>query len=220
MLIVLYILFGLIALVAAVLFIPVGLRMEYRQELTVRLRVFGIPILLFSSAEEEEQHTEQQKKKTAKHSPKDKPKSKTSSRLQTIRDSLSQSFHKDGLSATLSIIAETLELAGKAVGAFFKSVTIDRLWLEMRVSSEEPSDTAILYGRICGILYPALAALEKAIPIRRKKIRVEPNFLMSVSAVQWEVRAHIRSYQVLFYALKMLLTLKFKDGVENAVAKS
>ena len=194
------------ALIAAVLFAPIYARVRYDGTLTVRLRVWGIPITLLPSDEDEEQ--EEPAPST--------PRKKTSKTAELKRE-LSRSFHEDGVGATLRYLGELASMASQAIGRLLRSVTVDRLRLEMRISAVDAADTAVRYGEVCAVLYPALAVVERAMRVRRREVRVEPGFLADGSAVFADIRLHIWVYRAAGAAIALLwryLTMN-KEGLDN-----
>lgn len=194
------------ALIAAVMFVPIYARVRYDGTLTVRLRVWGIPITLLPSDEDEEQ--EEPAPST--------PRKKTSKTAELKRE-LSRSFREDGVGATLRYLGELASMASQAIGRLLRSVTVDRLRLEMRISAVDAADTAVRYGEVCAALYPALAVVERAMRVRRREVRVEPGFLADGSAVFADIRLHIWVYRAAGAAIALLwryLTMN-KEGIDN-----
>ena len=143
---VVFVLLGLIAVMVLVLFVPVYGRIRYDGEWRVSLRVWGIPIPLLPAAEEERETPAAVKKKQKK---------KSSSK----KEELKQLFREDGLEGTLRLFGRLAVLAGKTAGRLLRAVTVDKLELELLVAAEDAADTAVRYGQVCGVLYPALAAI-------------------------------------------------------------
>lgn len=194
---VVYSLLGLLAAVVALLllllFVPVWVRVSYRDELYVRLRVLGIPVTVLPAKEDE---TTPKKKAVTK-----KPKP---SKGRALKRELTEAFREDGPGATLAYLQELARLAGTGVKRLLRSITVDRLQLELLLATGEPADTAITYGRVCGVLYPALAAINGPVQIKKKDVRIEPNFLLDASTVSFDVHLHVRVFQALGAATGLL----------------
>ncbi len=196
----LYILLGLLALlllvVLLVLFVPVYARVTYEDELCVRARVLGVPITLLPSKDvpEEQERTPEKKAKPQKPS-----------KTKELLDEVSRSFKEDGVAATLQYLGELAKLAGQAVGRVLRSITVDKLDLELIVADGDADATAILYGQVCSVLYPAFAAIAGVIKVRKRNLRVEPNFLLENSTVRADVRLHIWVYRLVGAAIVLLV---------------
>lgn len=200
------ILLVLAALIVAILLVPIYVRVRYDGTLTVRLRVWGIPITLLPSDEEDEPEGS-----AAVSSPRRK-----AGKAAELKRELGRSFREDGVGATLRYLGELGSLASRAVGRLLRAVTVDRLRLEMRISTADAADTAVRYGQVCAALYPTLAVLERAMRVRRREVRVEPGFLADGSAVFADVRLHIWVYRAAGAAIALLwryLTMN-KEGID------
>lgn len=196
----LYIVLGLLAVIAAVvlllLFVPVYGQVSYDDELHAQIRVLGIPITVLPK-EELSKATPQKKKQSDGKPPK----------IKSLMREVSRSFHEDGVSATLSYLGKLAKTLSKAVGRLLHSVTVDNLELEMFVAGADASQTAVRYGEVCGVLYPSLAAISAPMRVRRREIRVEPNFLKDQSTVRFTVRFHVWVYRLVGAAIALLFQM-------------
>lgn len=201
---VLYILLGLLGLlvllVLLALFVPVYARIRYDGQLWISIRVLGIPFTLLPTAAD----------KKPKKKKKDKKSKKTKSGLSkgaALKKELSASFRRDGVAATLRYLQEVAAAAARALDKTLRAITVDRLCLEMLVAADEPSKTAVRYGEVCGVLYPALTTLESRVTFRQRHLRVEPGFLAEKSDVYLDVRLHVWVFRVVGAGLGLLLRL-------------
>lgn len=205
---VLFSLLGLLSLVTVLISIPVYGRLTYDGELSARVWVLGIPITLMPRPEPEP------KPASAQSSPKKKKKEKQPSKLKELAELLKQ----DDLSGTLHFVGEVAVLAGKTVGRLLRSITVNRLDLQMRIATDDVATTAQRYGQVCGVLYPALALIERWVRIRRRNLRVEPNFLVEESAVRFDIRLQVSLWRLLGAALALLwgfLMIKEQSNPQN-----
>lgn len=191
---VVYCLLAVLGLVLLALLVPVYGRVTYDGDLRVRLRVLGIPVTLLPAPKEEKppKKPRPEKRRQAAEKP---------SRLQELRELLRQ----DDLAATLGFLRELAVLAGKTVGKALGAVTVDRLQLQLLLATGDPASTATLYGKVCGVLYPSLAIVERVIRVRRRSLRVEPNFLLEKSGVRFDLRLHVSVLRLLGAGLYLLV---------------
>ena len=187
---VLYSLLGLLVLLMVVLSVPVYGRVAYDGAFSVRIRVLGVPITLIPQPETE--------KKTATSSA--KKKEQKPSKLKELSDLMKQ----DDVAGTLHFLGEVAALAGKTVGRLLRSITVNRLDLQMRIATDDPSVTAQRYGQICSVLYPSLALIERWVRIRHRQMRVEPNFLLTDTAVRFDIRLQVSLWRLLGAAVALL----------------
>ena len=197
-----YILLGLLALILVLLFMPVWVRVTYRGELCVRVRVLGIPLTVLPPPEKPDKPDKASEKKDKKPA---EEKEKSPSRGKELLSEISRSFREDGVQATLEYLQALAALAGRAAGRALRSITVDCLRMDMLIATGDAADTARRYGQVCGVLYPALAAVSGPVRIRRRRLRVEPNFLAEKSAVQLEIRLHIWVFRLVGAAIALLV---------------
>ncbi|MBQ8684275.1 MAG: DUF2953 domain-containing protein [Clostridia bacterium] len=200
---VVYSLLALLGLILLLLLVPVYGRVSYNgEELRVRIRVLGIPVTLLPAPAEDAPQKPPKERKKKKPGSADKP-----SKLQEFKELLRQ----DDLAATLGFLKELAVLAGKTAAKALKAVTVDRLTLQLLLATGDPAETATLYGKVCGVLYPTLAVVEQTVRVRRRYLRVEPNFLLEKSAVRFDLRLHVSVLKLLgagLYLLVKFLALK------------
>ena len=196
----LYILLGLLALLGLVLVVPVYGRITYDDDLRAKVWVLGIPITLLPQEEKPADTSPKPAEKKA-----DTKKKKEREEKPSKWQELTAMFREDGPAATLHYLCELAKLAGQAVGRLLRAVTVDRLSLELLIATGDPADTAVRYGQVCAALYPALAGIESRVRVRRRHLRVEPNFLLEKSDLALDVRLHVRVWQALWAALVLLI---------------
>lgn len=171
-----YILLALLLVVLLLWHIPITGRVTYDGELRAQVNILGVPYYTFP---EKKQSAFAEKRAT-----KNRPQSKKEKTLRKARAQWREVvalFREDGLEATLHYLLETVKLLGQTLGKLLRVVTIKELKLELVIATEDPADTAVRYGQVCSVVYPALAALQKGMRVRRQQVRIEPNFLLEKS---------------------------------------
>ena len=189
------VLLAALAGVGFLLFMPLRGRLAYDGELTAKVWLWGYPVTLWPLPETEDKPEKKPtKKKTAKKPIKKKASTeKTSSQLRELKELLLQ----DDLWGTVAFLQRMAKLAVQAANRARKAVTVDRLSLELLVAADDAADTAVRYGQVCSAVYPAVAALEQAVRVRKRHLRVEPNFLLEQSGVRFEVRVHVTVFRLI-----------------------
>ncbi len=210
--IVVYILLGLLGLLALLLAVPMYARVTYDGTLHARVRVWGVPFTLLPAEDKPKKPTKP--KKTAKAGEKQAKKQPTPSKWQELVGY----FKEDGPAATVHYLCETAKLAGQAVGKVLGAVTVDRLHLELLVATDDAATTAVRYGQICAVLYPALAAIETRTKVRRRQLRVEPNFLLEKTDARFDIQLHLRVWQAAWAALVLLIKFMLMKDTAPAVS--
>ena len=200
---VVYVLLAVVALVLLLLSLPVVGRITYDGELTVYARILGIRVTLYP--EEQEKTEPQTKRRTKKKKP---------SKLQELKELLRQ----DDVAGTLRFIGDVAKLVKRAAGRFLRAVTVTHLQLQMLIATGDPADTAQLYGQVCGVLYPALETIAYYVRIRRRQVRVEPNFLLDKSQARFDIRLRISLWRLIGVIVTLLwgfLLLRNEDALKE-----
>lgn len=197
-----YSLLGLLGLLILLLILPVFVRVRYQDELTVCVRVLGIPVYRYSSSEEKPDKPEKLKKKKKA---KDKPK-KEKEKHGFFAD-LAKDLKNEGAAAVIRTVKAVVKLATGALKRVLKAVTVDRLQLQLFIASEDAAATAINTGRVCAVLYPALSALQCGMRMRHRAVMVTPDYLAEKGRVIADVRLHVIPIRALWAALWTVLKL-------------
>ncbi len=169
MTVVLCILLALLALVVFVLAVPFGAHVAYiGGELAVDARVMGINIGVIPRKERGKPPKE--KKKRA-----DKPKKEKKAKKETAGQ---PSEKKKGLplGLTRAQIPELLKLAISTLDRFRRKFTVNRLMIHFVAASEDPYDTAMLYGYASAASGVVEALCGRGWEIRRRDIQVGVDF--------------------------------------------
>lgn len=210
-----YILLGIVLLIAVVVLVPVSLHVSFHETLRVRLRLFGvIPITLYPSKPTTATKPVASDKKADQAASKaDKP--GFFSRFETI-------LKQDGAGAVLAFCQELAAFVKDAVGKILKTLTVTRLDVDIRAAAAEAADTAILYGRLCSAVYPAQTLLERAVRVKRRRIRLVADFASQSTEMELELAVRavpIRlAWTVLTVGLKAY-PLYFQTPVETQKRK-
>lgn len=199
-----YGLLGLLALLVLLLLFPIFVRVQYREELTVRVRVLGIPCYRFSS-EKGRRKSEATAKRKKKAKTKDKPAGHNDKH--GFLTDLANDLKKDGVSAVLGKLKALAQLAVGSAKRVLRSVTVDRLQLQLFIASEDAATTAIRTGQVCAALYPSLSALQGAVSIRHRAVTVTPDYLAEKGRVAADVKLRVVPIRLLWAALWTVLKL-------------
>lgn len=141
----LYILLGFLAVCVLLLLLPITIRLEFETEQGFSGEVRYLFLRFPYPPKEEPTPAKQNKKEKAPEKEKNNP-------FQDI-------IKEKGFSAFLDFIRELGEIASGAAKKIFAHLTFQKLKLSVVVALEDAAETAIVYGAVCGIVYPAVSAL-------------------------------------------------------------
>ena len=122
----------LLALFMLLLVIPVYLRITFRGELTIRIRIGGIPFRLYPRREKSVREEISKAKKTERRS-----KAESGKKLST----LSKMLKEDGVRAVISYYTSLAQLLTAEAKRFFRAVTVDHLRIHLIVASGDAAET-------------------------------------------------------------------------------
>jgi hypothetical protein len=203
-----YVLLGVLAVLLLVLLTPICGRITYDGALRVRVRIWGIPFTVYpvpqwlKSKIQSRKNTKKTAKKasTSSSSQPAEPKPDKPSKVQELVELLKQ----DDLAAVLSYLQELAEILTHTATRLLRGVTMHRLELQMLVATDDVAETAQKYGKVCGIVYPAVAAIEGVVRVRRRRLRIEPNFLLEKSAVRFDISIGMTVWRMLVAGVPLL----------------
>lgn len=157
--IVLYILVGLLALIALVLLLPVSLDLRYKEELDFKVKFAGIR---FSA----------QKKKKEKEVGQP-TKDKKDNQFKAVFKKLKR---KKGFTGAIKEIFIFLRHCLEHLGYLLKTMKFKKVCLDLNIVGDDAAKTAIQYGEVCSVAYPVLSFFQSVAKVKYKKIDVKSDF--------------------------------------------
>ncbi len=155
-----YIMLGILAVIALLLIMPVKLKVDYNEELRCILYVGFVKYMAYP------QKPKKKKKKTKKSAEK-KPEQKETEKKKSS---------KKNISWVLNVIKQVANLANGVLKDFFKHIIVKKLILSLSVAGSDAADTAIKYGKCCAVVYPAIGTLAGTVKCKHYGVDIAPNF--------------------------------------------
>ena len=176
----LYIFLGLIALITALLSVPVVLRAEYADSVTLRLRWLFFTLLRVPAPEDKKPKKKKKKKKKEKPKKEDKPEEKKEKKPKEDKESnaLQRFYEYKGISGFIDLLQRTVEELKKLRHGLWRCFRIRELRLHMVVKDGDPQELVEKYGKMCAAVYPALGWLSSHLRSKPGKVRatITPDF--------------------------------------------
>lgn len=187
----LYIVLAVLGGLLLLLMIPVWLRVTYEEELRIRIRVLAVPVTLYPSRKKKAGKRLRKAKKVKKaKQPADRKKKGGFSELASM-------LKEDGVGAAVSYLTGIAALAKTAAGRILRAIVVDELALHLTIGGEDAAQTAIRYGKLCGAVFPALALLEGSMRVRRRDVRLSPDFVNGKGGAVLNLRLHAAPLRLL-----------------------
>jgi len=173
----LYIILGFIALLTALLSVPVVLRVEYAGSLALRLRWLFLTILRVPAPEDKKPKKKKKKKEKPKKE-KDKKEEKPKKEKEKKPNILQRFYEYQGVSGFIDLLQRTVEALKKFRHGLWRCFRVRELRLHMVVMGGDPEELIKKYGRTCAAVYPSLGWLSSHLRSRPGDVRatIVPDF--------------------------------------------
>ncbi|HQQ88822.1 MAG TPA: DUF2953 domain-containing protein [Oscillospiraceae bacterium] len=166
-----YIAGGILALILALLLVPVRLLVKYSEDLSISGKWLFWTVTLYPSPEKE--------KKPEKEKP-----SQPEQKPQKKKRKLMAEEVIDGFIDYVSRCRGGIRLILRSLG-------IRRLRVDWTIVGEDAADCAVRYGRICAYLSSALAVARNFVRIQKVEFHVRPDFLATEEIFHAEAEARL-----------------------------
>lgn len=199
----LYILLFLVLLVALLCLIKLRFFATYDDTLKLELKILFLSFVLVPYKKKEKKKKDKKVPKKKKDNDKSKEDSKKKpSYLKKLSD-------KKGVTGLLSMLNELAKLTTTTLKGIFTNIVVEKMDISLTVVGEDAADTALKYGKVCGVFYSAVSVICDCVKMCESyNVNVTPDFDDEASAkVIADVRFYIRTFYVLKYALKALVKL-------------
>lgn len=167
----------------------------------------------FPTEEEPEKEAAKQKKEEKKKGEPDKK--------QSVRDIIKEK----GFTGFLNFLSELASIAAGAAKRLLSHFVLKELKIRVALGAEDAATTAVLYGTVSGVVYPAAGTLVTAFRCKHYDVQVTPDFNGEKLFAQMLMDGSARLVFLLaagLYALlryvKMVLRQKREEGRQAAMA--
>ena len=185
--IILYVILGIILALGILLFCPVSLYISFEEEISMNCKFLFIKFNIYPQKDG--------KRKKEKKIKKDENKNSKNNKIRGI-------IKEKGLSGFLQLIKKLLSMAFGILKVFFKHLHVDSFSLNIMVAEEDSASTAVKYGTVCSIVYPALNIIFKNLYKETYSVIIYPSFIEHKSKVTLKMKAHIKLIYILICAIK------------------
>lgn len=148
----LYIISGIVLVVAALLLCPVRVSWKYDKKMSVTAKYLFFDIPLSSQKEQKEDKKAPQKNVFGDY------------------------YKKHGFSKTVSQVFGIIKTVAERLWWLIKKLKIKDFILDITVATENAAYTAIEYGAVCSAVYPAVAFVGSVVQMNIKRMNVSADF--------------------------------------------
>ncbi|HCC34393.1 MAG TPA: hypothetical protein DEQ02_01665 [Ruminococcaceae bacterium] len=192
----LYIALGIIAFFVILLVSPVHMRVSYRGALKITVRYLFVRLNLTKEKLSRTGH-----KKKPSHTPKPHKK-KENKFISDAKDIL----RDQGLSEFVSYIIEIVKLVFSKSKMILAHTQVRKFYLRIHFSGEDAASTAMEYGILCALIYPALSGVSHMVKLKKYELELIPDFDGAPLEIELDTAASLRP----IHALAGLISGVFK----------
>ena len=196
----LYIILGILLLFFLICLIRVQLFLLYNDEVKLSLKILFYKMTLLPAPQKKKQEHE---KKGEKKEKKPKAEEKKPQEKEQKPSYLSKLKEKKGVTGLISLFTEIAKIAGGMLKGIFSHLVIKRLNVGIALNSGDAYCTAMDYGKICSVFYPAVNIITSITVCKDYHVTLEPIFDDERNTEAYaDVHAYIRIGWVLKEAAK------------------
>ncbi len=193
LIIILSILFGIPLLIFLLLCIPVGFYVRYDTDgLFVSIRYLFIKKAILDTNEEENSQKEDVVEEIEKEVVKEENK-------------IIALLNKKGLQNLFDIFKEILKLAFGTLKKVFAKIRLKYLNIDINVSSENASDTAIKYGQTCAVVYPFVSVFTQVVKCKKQNANIGLDYKRESDIINVELKGSIIPLFVVIHGLGFVI---------------
>ena len=229
-----WVLLSLLAIIVLALCVRVRFRIEYSSENTsVVLRWLFIKLKLYPAKEKDGAKKKKKKEKADAGKKEEKPAEEppaeeadesaapegeegtdasaqeTQEKKSEKKDSFLKTLYEaEGVDGLLLIVKKVMSYTKTFFSRMLHAFVIDELFLEARCTKDDAASTALYYGEVCSVVFPAVGSLASKCRLRKYDINIYPDYLARFSSASFVTAFHFTPMYllgvVLAYGCKML----------------
>lgn len=201
-----YIAAGILGLILLLLLLPVRVRLRYDGEVFLWIGYGFVMIPILPEKEEESPAEEALPKKKKKKKPKpEKASEEKTAPEEKPSGGLGNKFREivkyQGVSGLLSLLKDLAEIGAGTLKKLCSHVVLRKFDLLLTLGGEDAAETALLYGKLCGVVYPTVGTIVTACKCRKYGLTVQPDFQSKETLIRLELAGHLLPIFVVVYGL-------------------
>lgn len=204
----LYILLGIIALIALILFTGIRIKIEFNENLKIRFYFgfFKIPESFFNKKNKKSDN--KSKNKSKKDLKSDKKQSKNAKKS----NKLMQNINKKGYYNSLLEVLDFLKPVLSATEDFASKIKINPLIIKVKMTGSDAAKLAIDYGKFCAVYYPLLNLLQSKTNCKNINSNVFVDYICEENEIYFKTELKIRLIHLVTNGFKIIMEfIKLKD---------
>ncbi len=195
---VLYILLGLIVLIISAAFLNINLMIEYKEELSIKIRILFFKFDIKKRFEKDADKTGEKVLKDTKAEAGEGRKNRTAGEI-------------------IGFIKYLTRIIKDILKTFFKYARLKICYMDVRVASDDAAKTARLYGLVCQAVYYLIEFLNHFTTLKKndKKINVYSDFLKEECGIKFKIVLTLKPWQMAATWMKIMPILQNRKGKKD-----
>ena len=145
-------------------------------------------------------------KKTPKKSA-EKSKQNTSKNPKKKEGYFKKIYSDEGIvEGTIKLLSTIKHMVSKII-ELVTECNINNLILDIKVASEDPAETAICYGGVCSVVYPALGILNGIANIKKQNVNILADYNLKKPEVSFIIILKLRIFKAIKVAFSLIKDL-------------
>lgn len=203
----LWIILGIIAFFIVLFSIRVTVYMTYDEDFKLDVSWLFIKLHILPKKEKPEK---EKPEKPEEEKPPEEPKQETEK-----KDNIIVNFYNNqGFSGVIQLLRDTVSAINGMFGSIFKHFIFRELKLYLSVGAGDAAETAILYGKTCSVVFPAMGLITSTCKVKEYDCGVQPNFMGSDKTAVFRAVISMRpifiTNAVIVLGIKLLFKVVFK----------
>ncbi|HIR58374.1 MAG TPA: DUF2953 domain-containing protein [Candidatus Gallacutalibacter pullicola] len=157
---------GIVLLLILLLCCPITLRLSFLNGFSVRLKYLFFSFQLLPPKE----------KSTGKKKRASQKKKKSEEESESTLEKLRKLTGEDNAAGLFDFLRELAVLAAGSLKKLFRHLVIADFSLDVSAGGEDAAETALTYGKLCAVIYPAVSVLVSQAKTKHYGVSVFPDF--------------------------------------------
>ncbi len=203
----LWIILGIIAFFIVLFSIRVTVYMTYDEDFKLDISWLFIKLHILPKKEKPEK---EKPEKPVEEKKQEEPKPE-----EEKKDNIIVNFYNNqGFSGVIQLLRDTVSAINGMFGSIFKHLIFRELKLYMTVGTGDAAQTAILYGKTCSVVFPAMGLITSTCKVKEYDCGVQPNFMAPDKTAVFRAVISMRpifiTNAVIVLGIKLLFKVVFK----------
>ena len=200
----LYIISAIILLCLALLFLPVDVCLEFKEELKLKIKFSGIKIYTLKEKPKKKPKKEKSSKTAAPQKKKEKP------------NFFKKLKKKYGFIGSVKLLFGFLKDLLVHIKRLLRHIKFKDIRLNLVVAENDAAETALQYGRVCAAAYPVLSFLDNLANVEYKIIDLSGDFESCNPLFEFSFVVRLKVFFLLVCVFKVYTEYKkFTARIEN-----